>query len=265
MTTVKFNVGGKDFVISREFVYKSEKLTALSEYHFSDEAIFLDHNYAAFSVVLDFLRYGKILLPPTVNAQGVEIILDDLKIAIYADERAALLTPSKHAGEDNFPDGPPQYKQIVHEDNQRISLADTKKSSISDTSNLTAQLAVTVQQKITDLIITTIRPRITSQALQGAYRSTYILLPVTAQKAVMMSEFPQSNFTEMVYLEPDEERFLLQKEVLDQFEYTLKQSLEIPITMGQRELFFRIENEFGVYGTMTSKALVIEFELGQGL
>jgi hypothetical protein len=69
----------------------------------------------------------------------------------------------------------------------------------------------------------------------------------------------------MVYLEPDEERFLLQKEVLDQFEYTLKQSLEIPITMGQRELFFRIENEFGVYGTMTSKALVIEFELGQGL
>jgi hypothetical protein len=66
----------------------------------------------------------------------------------------------------------------------------------------------------------------------------------------------------MVYLEADVERFLGQTEVQLHLEYTLKQSLKIPITMARREVFIQSENEFGVYGTATTKALVIEFELG---
>jgi BTB/POZ domain len=260
MAAVTFNVGGKEFKITRELVYKSSKLTQLVEGDFRDEVIFLDHNYEAFSVILDFLRYDRILLPPTVSAMGVEIVFDSLKIPLSSAQRN-VLTESLHT--DKFdPQGPPLYNQVVDEDGHTFSLSDTKGGK-SDSSSLPAQLAVTVHQKIADLIITTIRPCITSQVRTGAYRTTYILLPTTLQQGSMMSEFPQSNFTEMVYLEPDVERFLRQTEVLERFEDTLKESLKVPMTMAHRDIFFRSENEYGVYGTITAKALVIEFELGK--
>jgi hypothetical protein len=262
MTTVKFNVGGKEFMIAREHVYKSEKLMALAEYHFSDGAIFLDHNYDAFAIVLDYLRYNKILIPPSVNAKTVQLILEDLCIHVPSSQRAALTINGTAAAKAP----PPQYSQVIHEDKRSISLADTKtRDGMMDTASLASQLANTVHQKITDLIITTIRPRITSQARLGAYRTTYVLLPAMARNGSLMSEFPKSNFTEMVYLEGDVEKFLGQPEVLWKFEVALKDSLEVPITMNTKDVFYRSENEFGVYNTETIQAVVIEFELGRRL
>ena len=80
-----------------------------------------------------------------------------------------------------------------------------------------------------------------------------------------MSEFPTSSFTETVYLEKESEKFLGQPEVMRRFEFALRQSLEVPMTFKRQDLFFRSENEFGVYGTTTIQALVIEFELGRQL
>ena len=274
MTTVKFNVGGKEFVIAREHVYKSEKLMALAEYHFCDKAIFLDHNYDAFAIVLDYLRYNKILIPPSVNAKTVQLILEDLCIHVPSSQRAALTNgtaaakapPPQLEYEGEAAGGPPQYSQVIHEDKRSISLADTKtRDGMMDTASLASQLANTVHQKITDLIITTIRPRITSQARLGAYRTTYVLLPAMARNGSLMSEFPKSNFTEMVYLEGDVEKFLGQPEVLWKFEVALKDSLEVPITMNTKDVFYRSENEFGVYNTETIQAVVIQFELGRRL
>jgi hypothetical protein len=260
MATVSFNVGGKEFKIARELVYKSSKLTQLVESDFRNEVIFLDHNYEAFSVMLDFLRYDRILVPPVVRATGVKIIFESLKIPLSSAQWNVLTGPP-HT--DKFdPEGPPQYNQVVDEDSHTFSLSDTKGGK-SDYSSLTAQLAITVHQKIADLIITTIRPCVTSQVRTGAYHTTYILLPSTFQQGSMMSEFPQSNFTELVYLEPDVECFLRQTEVLEQFEDTLKESLKVPMTLTHCDIFFRSENEYGVYGTITAKALVIEFELGK--
>jgi hypothetical protein len=50
---------------------------------------------------------------------------------------------------------------------------------------------------------------------------------------------------------------------LERLEDILRESLKGPMTMADRDIFFRSENEYGVYGTITLKALVIEFELGK--
>ena len=259
MSTVTFNIGGKHFTISKACVYKSARLTNLLAFE-SLDIHFLDYNYDAFAVVLDFLRHDRILVPPTVNAKTVELILDDLEIELSSKDREALSTNTCSSSSLSETDFPPQYSPTL---NQNFLGAD--KTGQPDTSNLVDQLAITVHQKIADLIISTIRPRITSQALQGAYHTTYVLLPSDVKTCVLMSEFPNSTFTEMVYLEKEVEKFLGQAEVLRRFESALKESLEVPMTFRRQEVFLRSENEFGVYGTMTIHALVIEFELGRQL
>lgn len=258
MSTITVNVGGKEFTISKAFVYKSPRLTNLLVFE-SSEAHFLDYNYDAFAIALDFLRYDRILVPPTVNGKTVELILDDLGVKLSSKDREAL---SNNSGSSSFFESefPPQYSPTF---NEKPPVAD--KTGQSNTHNLDDQLAIAVHQKIADLILSTIRPRIANQAYQGTYHTTYVLLPSDVKNSVLMSEFPNSTFTEMVYLEKEMEKFLGQPEVLRRFEFALKESLEVPMTFRRQEVFFRSENEFGVYGTMTIQALVIEFELGRHL
>jgi hypothetical protein len=256
MSTITLNVGGKEFTISKAHVYKSARLTNLLAFESSD-AHFLDYNYDAFAVVLDFLRHDRILVPATVNSKTVELILDDLEVKLSLEDREALSTNHGTSSDTEFP---PQYSSTV---NEKYLLAN--KTDQLDTSSLVDQLAITVHQKIADLIISTIRPRIATQALQGAYRTTYVLLPSDVKNEVLMSEFPNSTFTEMVYLEKEVEKFLGQPEVLRRFEFALKESVEVPMKFKRQEVFFRSENEFGIYGTMNTQALVIEFELGRQL
>lgn len=265
MSTVTFNVGGKEFTISKHHVYKSRVLTNLTSR--KNEACFLDYNYDAFAVVLDYIRHGRVLVPPTVNGETVELILDDLDVYISPNDHAkfALAASTNSYLESHEDDNPPLYTSNM--DEKRI-LKDQKNdipTGSSDKANLVDQLTITVHQKIADLIINTIRPRITSQALQGAYHTAYVLLPPDIKDCVLMSEFPNSKFTELVYLEKDVERFLAQPEVLRRFEDALRQNLEAPMTIERKDVFFRSENEFGIYGTTTIQALVIEFELGRQL
>src|SRR5271167_1984864 len=243
MSTVTFNVGGKEFTISKACVYKSARLTNLLALE-SLDVHFLDYNYDAFAVVLDFLRHDRILVPATVNSKTVELILDDLDVKLSPKDREALSTNTDSSSFFAETEFPPQYSSTL---NEKSLVAD--KTGQSDTSNLVDQLAITVHQKIADLILSTIRPRITTQALQGAYHTTYVLLPSDVKNDVLMSEFPNSTFTEMVYLEKEVEKFLGQPEVLRKFELALKESLEVPMTFRRQEVFFRSENEFGVYGT----------------
>jgi hypothetical protein len=222
--------------------------------------IFLDHNYEAFSVVLDYLRYHQFLIPPTVCRKSVELIIDDLGIHLNDEDRVILATESTYEPQDSS-GAPPQYTSTK----DITPISKSQKTGNTDTNNLVDQLLITVQQKIADLIINTIRPRIASQALQGSYHTTYILLPVDIQHGIMMSEFPSSKFPELLYLEKDTERFLAQPEVQCRFEVALRGSLEVPITFTRRHVFFRSENEFGILQTATAEAIVIEFELGRQL
>src|SRR5271167_833172 len=95
MSTVTFNVGGKEFTISKTCVYKSTLLTKLSASNES-KVIFLDYNYDAFAVALDYLRHKRIFVPPTVDAKHVELILSLLGISLD-DDNFEVLTSKKSA------------------------------------------------------------------------------------------------------------------------------------------------------------------------
>jgi hypothetical protein len=273
-STVRFNVGGREFEIHVADCYKSSKLSSIvSEYPSPGNIVFLNHNPDAFGVVVDFLRYGRILIPPSVCAGTVELIFDDLGIDLLRNQRQELRSqePSDSTktrppmiGDGLYDEGPPQYTPMYAEKGAPLQM-EKQNTGYPDTSNLVDQLTITVQQKITDLILSTIRPRITSQALQGAFRTTCVLLPSSAHGGALMSEFPHSNYTEMIYLDNDLERFLTQPEVERRFEYELMNSLEIPIKFEKKDVFFRSENEFGIAQTTTMRALVIYFELGRQL
>ena len=246
-------------------VYKSEVLTRMAMDTSSGGTLFLDYNYDAFAVVLDFLRHDRIFVPPSVDARLVHLLLDELKAYLSDDDKKTLSSASTTttiSTLSSHEDCPPQYFPSYNTAPTQEKRPLEPHSTVS--SNLIDKLAVSVHQKIANLIISTIRPRIESQALQGAYHTTYVLLPSTptAKRGTLMSEFPSSTFTELVYLDPDTEKFLRQPPVMRRFQDALKRSLEVPMTFGRKDVFFRSENEFGILGTTTIDAIIIDFELG---
>jgi BTB/POZ domain len=265
MPIVNFNVGGKQFSISREHVAKSRKLSEMSKYHQDDEIVFVDHNYEAFSVVLDYLRYGRILVPPSIHPDGIELVFNDLQIPLSSSDRAALsldrantLCPTT--------DLPPQYSilesssSMIH--SQPSYVFGEKKDTSLDNS-LASRLSVSVDQKLASLVISTIRPLITSQALLGAYHSTFLLVPNSVSNATIVSDFSSSKYKEIIGLDEEQEKFLIQPQVLEKFGKTLREDLKVPMTLVKRTISFRTENDFGILETKDYDALVIDFDLGQ--
>jgi len=260
-STVVFNVGGKVFEVSMQCVYKSEVLTSIANDN-PGGVVFLDYNYDAFAVVLDFLRHDRILVPPSVNTNLVQLLLEELKVYLTEGDKKALQSSvSVTATSSPLEDCPPQYfpSYSTPPGNEKRTFDTNPMAS----TNLTDQLTLSVHQKIANLIISTIRPRIESQALQGAYHTTYLLLPPSLKSATLMSKFPTSTFTELVYLDSETEKFLRQSPVMGRFEDALRRSLEVPMKIGRKDVFFRSENEFGILGTTTIDAIVIDFELGR--
>lgn len=66
--TVQFNVGGKHFEISRACVSKHPDsiLGRLMSDDSQSQPIFIDRNGDVFALVLDYMRYGSVVLPVTV-------------------------------------------------------------------------------------------------------------------------------------------------------------------------------------------------------
>ena len=120
MSTITFNVGGKEFTISKAHVYKSARLTNLLTFE-SLDVHFLDYNYDAFAVVLDFLRHDRILVPATVNGKTVEMILDDLEVKLSSEDREALSTNHGSTSFSSETEFPPQYSPTL---NEKYLLAD---------------------------------------------------------------------------------------------------------------------------------------------
>ncbi|KAL1922687.1 uncharacterized protein VTP21DRAFT_10226 [Calcarisporiella thermophila] len=89
--TVTFNVGGHTFEISLALVLSRQPNSQLAKlareclHSNSLKPIFLDHNSSAFAVVLDYIRYGRVFIPPDVSRQVVELILNDMNIE-YTEE-----------------------------------------------------------------------------------------------------------------------------------------------------------------------------------
>jgi hypothetical protein len=102
-----FNVGGTKFEISEDLVNKypdSELSSLLSSAPFPKNEIFLDHNPLAFSVILDYLRYGKLLVPGNVAKEVIELQLREFRIPY-----------DNIVEDDNEEDNLPSYGSIIGE------------------------------------------------------------------------------------------------------------------------------------------------------
>eukprot|EP00594_Rhizosolenia_setigera_P015759 CAMPEP_0178966242 /NCGR_PEP_ID=MMETSP0789-20121207/16805_1 /TAXON_ID=3005 /ORGANISM="Rhizosolenia setigera, Strain CCMP 1694" /LENGTH=233 /DNA_ID=CAMNT_0020651469 /DNA_START=203 /DNA_END=901 /DNA_ORIENTATION=- len=88
--TVKLNVGGKHFEVSRRLITKdsSKKDNFLSRlvsdtWHKDPESeIFIDRDGDRFTHVLDYLRYGEVMLPKTISMDAFMKDMDFYGIAV---------------------------------------------------------------------------------------------------------------------------------------------------------------------------------------
>ena len=79
--TVKLNVGGKHYEVSRDLIDQHPdtllaKLISETWEKEPDKPIFIDRDGEKFAHVLDYLRYGSIELPPSVPKSMFERELD---------------------------------------------------------------------------------------------------------------------------------------------------------------------------------------------
>ncbi len=70
--TVKFNVGGKVFEVSYSLIAKREGsmlARLVSETWLKDHSkpVFVDRSYDIFAFVLEYLRHGCVVLPPSIS------------------------------------------------------------------------------------------------------------------------------------------------------------------------------------------------------
>jgi len=101
---VIFNVGGTKFEISEDLVkkYPNSKLSSL--FSSAKNETFIDHNPLAFSVILDYLRYDRLLVPENVAKEVIELQLREFRIPY--DEIVEF---------DNENDNLPSYGSVIDE------------------------------------------------------------------------------------------------------------------------------------------------------
>ena len=97
IVTVKFNVGGKHFEVSRDLIEQHPdtmlaKLVSETWESEPENALFIDRDGDKFAHVLDYLRYGSIELPATIPRSMFERELDYYGIISAKDSITKSLT-----------------------------------------------------------------------------------------------------------------------------------------------------------------------------
>eukprot|EP00985_Skeletonema_marinoi_P019529 scaffold11238_cov150-Skeletonema_marinoi.AAC.3 len=124
--TIKFNVGGRPFEVSRDLMEKHSetmlgKLVSEAWQADPEEPVFIDRNGNIFEYVLDYLRYGSIELPRNVPKSSFERDLDfygllpkegEIKEKSLAD-MAAALRQDRDSAKSNFVSAQSKYEMFV--------------------------------------------------------------------------------------------------------------------------------------------------------
>ncbi|PKK68877.1 hypothetical protein RhiirC2_698415, partial [Rhizophagus irregularis] len=156
---VIFNVGGTKFEISEDLVkkYPNNELYYLFSSASSKNEIFIDHNPLAFSVILDYLRYGKLLVPGNVAKEVIELQLKEFRIPY-----------DNIVEDDNEEDNLPSYESIIGEFSAPYK---DYKNSLKDTviNNAIKRLDTLIQ----DVIL----PYLKRHAKRGHQQVTFYLTP----------------------------------------------------------------------------------------
>ncbi|CAG8449077.1 16593_t:CDS:2 [Acaulospora morrowiae] len=252
--TVLFNVGGTRFEIQRNLVqaYPKSRLAELANSASKDNVIFIDHNPLAFSVILDFLRYKRIVVPRNVAREVVELQLQEFEI------------PYGNLSE--------EVNVNVNDDELPSYEATMSGSSLKNT-----VLAVSTRRMDT-LITDVILPFLKRHAKRAHRQVTFYLTPNVLTPKNITSDLEHiSEPHEWIYLPSSSDslgsknveansevedlpdlRFLLQEGSLKRLEdFIVKRSGVKRAETRKLEVSFRTENEFGLLFTKTMEILEI--------
>jgi hypothetical protein len=171
--TVVFNVGGKRFELSSSHLQKYPdsslyRLATARHAHAGSPStssssvnreIFLDHNYEAFSVIVDFIRYGgKVLIPRSVCTQVVLLQMKEFGLPVEKYEETEAWKP-------------PSYDEAVMKSKGGAAMGGKQ-------SDLAAKVNEIMERKVTTLIEDFIHPLIIRHADAGHIRiDIYIVEP----------------------------------------------------------------------------------------
>ncbi|CAG8488502.1 5237_t:CDS:2 [Cetraspora pellucida] len=231
--TVLFNVGGTKFQIQRSLVqsYPNSYLATLVNSALVSETreIFIDHNPLAFSVILDYLRYKRLLVPKNVAQEVVELQLREF--GIPCDSLTEVI-------EDELP----SYDATM----ESTSLGDT----VLQASTL----------RMDTLISDVILPYLKQHAKRGHRHVIFYLTPSSVTQKNITSEldhindphewihFPSRNGgSEKEQSDLPDLQFLLQKDQLKRLgELIAKRSGVKHVEVSEAVVSCRTENEFGL-------------------
>ncbi|CAG8578759.1 141_t:CDS:2 [Dentiscutata heterogama] len=230
--TVVFNVGGTKFQIQRSLVqsYPNSYLAALANSSEGQE-IFVEHNPLAFSVILDFLRYKRLMVPKNVAQEVVELQLREFGIPY-----------------DNL-------TEVIDDEELPSYAATIGNSSLRDT------VLQASTRRMDTLISDVILPYLKRHAKRGHRHVIFYLTPNSVTQKNLTSELDNINDPhEWIHLPSRNEatekedqsdlpdlQFLLQKDQLKRLgELITKRSGVKNVEVSEAVVSCRTENEFGL-------------------
>ncbi|CAG8474539.1 7058_t:CDS:2 [Ambispora gerdemannii] len=239
--------------------------------------IFLDHNPLAFGVILDYLRYKRLMVPRNVAREVVELQLQEFGIPYESlSEEGVTYSTNGRNGDDL-----PSYESVVSVISPPVK--DEKTHSLKDTVEIVARKRLDAM--IQDIIL----PCLRHHAKRGHQQVAFYLTPhdVTPQTIASnltylsglhewihlpnssshssssyrsLSSFGSSSSSSLIQDEdtlPDL-RFLLQKDTLERFENLVKQRSGVKkVDAKEVEVSVRTENEFGLIFTKSFNILEV--------
>ncbi|GES78824.1 potassium voltage-gated channel protein Shaw-like [Rhizophagus clarus] len=226
---VIFNVGGTKFEISEDLIkkYPNSELSSLYlSASFSKNEIFLDHNPLAFSVILDYLRYDKLLVPGNVAKEVIELQLREFRIPY-----------DNIIEDDKEEDSLPSYASVIGEFSTPYK---DYKNSLKDTviNNAVKRLDTLIQ----DVIL----PYLKRHAKRGHQQVTFYLTPNKEEVNDDEEDLPDI-------------QFLLQSNNLKKLQdFILAKSGVKKVIAKQVEVSCRTENEFGLFSTKSFEIIQID-------
>ncbi|KAJ3292708.1 hypothetical protein HK104_005096 [Borealophlyctis nickersoniae] len=258
MDTTTYNVGGQRFQINKALVqkYPKSRLASLAAKSKGQE-VFVDANPQAFAVILDYLRYDRLLVPPSVCREVVQLQLQELDIPFAQMDQLPIdqLEP------------PPSYRPSTG-----ASMAMGTKSD-STRVDIPTELARATQSKLNSLITNSLLPRLRTHASNGIHTLSFFFLPRNISKSAIVSHLTNgsdaaSATVEFVTLDGTgvdgdvSIEFLGQPGVLEELKKMAVWRLSVKkVAISSRDITTRVENDLGLFESCSVRTIEVVVDI----
>jgi hypothetical protein len=264
-STAVFNVGGRKFEVSATLLQRFPESTLfqmVQRGHAQGESseYFVDHNPDAFQVVLDIYRYGKLMIPPNVSADVVQLQLREFNISLDAPNET--MGPSRLSGSSAhpaallipLPESSGQAQRPIEDASDKPPSYDSlrQNSTTQGTMSLREQIELTEMEKL-KYFVDLVAPAVADAAAAGSRQVmvNFTSVPVSEKKLPesLQTPFPQR----WLYLPASScnrdvsVTFLFQAGMVARLEKLVKSRLpEVSAHVTIQEGSLRFLNDFGV-------------------